>query len=430
MYAMRLRRTRFVDLPLFSGRYFTLFVLFFTLVMEALIAELHFPGSIRYLNDLLIFSLFLTMAVRPYRTARVVGIPILIATLVVFFVFSASSIVNGVRIELYLWASRNTFRGLVFFFACVTYLRKDDLPFIFDKLYVLQIISLVLALYQRFVLGLTMDYVGGIFGHGNGAGVNPFNALLFAYFLNQYLAGRTSVRKLVVVTLSSFIIAAVAEEKFTFVAFAVITLVSLLLTKVNTKVALAIVVVAVAGYVGMRILRTMYPAMFDILSSFDAIEGYLTSTSEGGYELPRVGSFSVIENLIFNNDPTKRLLGVGFGNGETSNFSFLVGPYYTLYGYLHYRWFTHQWTFFECGYLGFFAYLAFFIVVAVSLFATRWKAGEEELSSLTCCFALSLCVIISIWYNATLKTDMCYISYFSLAIGFIAMKRKSEGAVR
>ena len=47
-------RSRFADLPVFSGKAFTLFVLFFTVVMEALIAEFGFPPSIRYINDFLI----------------------------------------------------------------------------------------------------------------------------------------------------------------------------------------------------------------------------------------------------------------------------------------------------------------------------------------------------------------------------------------
>lgn len=426
MYIAHRRHKRFVDLPLFTGRTFTLFVLFFTLVMEALISELHFPSSIHYVNDLFVVSLFITVAVRPGRAARLVGVPIVVAALVTFLVFTTSAIVNEVDFALYLWALRNTFRGVVFFFACVTYLGKEDLPLIFDKLFVLQLVSLVIALYQRFVLKLNMDATGGIFGRGNGAGVNPFNALLFAYYLNQYLADKIEIKKLAVITGASLVIAAVAEEKFTFVIYVAIALISILFAKASRKLTIAVLVVAVAVCVGMSVLKTLSPNMFDVLTSGEAMEGYLTSTSSGGYELPRVGSFAVIDRLIFNHDLQKELLGVGFGNGETSSFSFLVGPYFERYGYLHYRWFTHQWTFFECGYLGFFSYLAFFVVVACTLFVSRFKYKKNERHMLTCGLALAVSVIASIWYNSGLKNDMSYIAYFSLAIGFIAMKIETK----
>lgn len=69
-------RSRFADLPVFSGKVFTLFVLFFTVVMEALIAELGFPPTIRYINDCLILILLLTILVKPAHLGVKVGGPL------------------------------------------------------------------------------------------------------------------------------------------------------------------------------------------------------------------------------------------------------------------------------------------------------------------------------------------------------------------
>lgn len=423
-------RSRFADLPVFSGKVFTLFVLFFTVVMEALIAELGFPPTIRYINDCLILILLLTILVKPAHLGVKVGGPVICVTLLLLLTFSVSSIINGVKPLLYLWAFRNTFRGFIFFSACVRYLNKDDLPGIMDALLALQIASFFLALYQHFVLGLNMDYTGGLFGHGNGAGVNPFNALLFAYYLNAYLSGNQSLRKLAVALITSLIIAGVAEEKITFVLFVVIALVSLLLTRASGKLLVALSISLVALAIGLNVLRILYPSMIEILTSIDAMNRYLTATYETGYMLPRIGSFPVIKNMFFGDSLLKSLFGVGFGNGETSSFAFLVGPYYVLYGFLNYRWFTHQWIFLECGYLGFYCYLAFFVVVLLTLLVRRRAAGRDELPYLTCSAALVVCVIISIWYNATLKVDMCYISFFSIAIGFVATRAQGEGEFR
>lgn len=422
------QRRRLVDVPLFTGRAFTLFVLFFTVVMEALISELGFPSSIRYLNDVFILVLLVSLIAKPGRVTSRVGVPVTFAALLVFFVFSSSSIINGVKPALYLWALRNTFRGFVFFFACVSYLRKEDLPRIMDALLVLQVFSLILALYQHFILGLNMDSTGGLFGHGNGAGVNPFNALIFAYFFNGYLAGAQNFKKLMLAMLSSLIIAAVAEEKITFVLLVVIVLVSLLRTRASGRLIAAVLIAGFAGLIGLSILKFLYPNMFDILISFDDMEQYLTATYDTGYVLPRIGSFPIIEDLFFGNDQLKILLGVGFGNGETSSFSFLVGPYYAAYGFLNYRWFSHQWVFLECGYLGFCCYLGFFVIVLLALLGKKRVASKEALPWLTCGTALTVCAIISIWYNATLKVDMCYITFFSLAIGFIALGSNGRGS--
>ena len=366
---------------------------------------------------------------RPGRIAKSVSVPILVSTAALFLIFTASAVVNEVRFALYLWAFRNTFRGVVFFYACVVYLRREDLTPIFDALLFLQGISVVLAIYQHFILGLNMDGTGGIFGHGNGAGVNPFNALLFSYFLNQYLAGRASVGKLGFALISSLVIAAIAEEKITFVYLLIIACVSVLLSKASHRLIVAVIVAVAGGCLGLSILKTMYPAMFDVMSSIDNMEDYLTTSYETGYMLPRIGSFPIIQSLFFKHDVLRNLLGVGFGNGETSAFSFLIGPYYALYGYLNYRWFTHQWVFLECGYVGFVFYLGFFLVIGLSLLSMRRKVERNMLSYLTCGFALAICTVISVWYNATLKVDMCYLPYFSLAIGFIATHSRQREAL-
>ena len=238
------------------------------------------------------------------------------------------------------------------------------------------------------------------------------------------------MRKLAVALITSLVIAAVAEEKITFVLFIVIALVSLLFTRASGKLLVALSISLVALAAGLNVLRTLYPSMFEILTSFDAMNQYLTVTYDTGYVLPRIGSFSVIKNMFFGDSLLRILFGVGFGNGETSSFAFLVGPYYALYGFLNYRWFSHQWIFLECGYLGFYCYLAFFIVVLLTLLARRRAAGKDELPYLTCSAALVVCVVISIWYNATLKVDMCYLSFFSIAIGFVAMRARGKGETR
>lgn len=414
-----------------TGKSLVLFVLFFTVVMEALIAELHFPESIRYVNDLFVFILFLVMVAKPKRTVSRTRCHVLLwLTLFIVFAFTMSASIRGVKPILYLWAIRNTFRGFVFFYACITFLDREDLPYIFDKLFVLQIVSLLLALYQHFALGLVRDSVGGIFGHGNGAGVNTFNALVVAYYLNRYIEGKEPAWKLIAVSVSAMIVAALAEEKASYLYLLIVFCTALIFTKMNARAAVALLIAVIAGCIGIDLIRSLFPEVIDQMGSFDAIDKYLTSTWDDGYLIPRVGAFKYITNIFFQNDPVGLLFGVGFGNGETSSFATLNGPFYLMYGWMHYRWFTHQWVFIECGWIGFISYLSFFVALGIWLIKERFVVDDRQAKPyLVMGIAYAIVTIISIWYNATLKVDMCYLAFFSLSIGVVSLNTREYEAI-
>jgi hypothetical protein len=415
-----------------TGKSLVVFVLFFTVVMEALIAEVHFPESIRYINDLFVFILFLVMIAKPKRTIRRTCCRVLLwLTFFIVLAFTMSAAIRGVTPILYLWAIRNTFRGFVFFYACITFLDREDLPDIFDKLFVLQVVNLLLALYQHFALGLVRDSVGGIFGHGNGAGVNTFNALIVAYYLNRYIEGKEPAWKLIAVSVSAMIIAALAEEKASYLYLLIVFCIGLIFTKMNARAAVALLVAVIAGCIGIGLIQSLFPEVIDQMGSFDAIDGYLTATYADGYVIPRIGAFKYITNMFFQNDPIGLLLGVGFGNGETSSFASLNGPFYLMYGWMHYRWFTHQWVFVECGWIGFISYLSFFVALGIWLLKERFVADDNQAKPyLVMGIALTIITIISIWYNATLKVDMCYLAFFSLSIGIVSLNTREAGVTQ
>lgn len=417
---------RIANYPILCGRTIVLFVLYFTVIMESLIDELHFPGAIRYLNDMAIVIAFIAMLLKPGRAVRRLHSGLLcLSVILIYWVFTLSALLREVDPILYLWATRNTFRGFIFFFACVTYLNREDLPGIFNKLLVLQVVSVALAIYQHFILGLNMDATGGIFGHGNGAGVNTYNALLVAFFLNRYLAGEERLSKFAVSMVSALIIAAVAEEKISYFNLSIIVIISLICSRHIEKIVPTLCISAIVGFIGLEILRTLYPNMFEIISNLDLINEYLRTTSDEGYVLPRIGSFQIIVERFFSDDPLGQLLGVGFGNGETGAYEFLNGPFFLSHGYLHYRWFTHQWVMIECGLVGFCAYLLFFIIIAFKMIKEKISNSDVHTYSYSVMgIGLSLISIISIWYNATLKIDMCYLAFFSLSIGFISLNTK------
>ena len=321
-----------------------------------------------------------------------------------------------------LWATRNLFRGITFFFAVTCYLDLEDLKKVFEKLYILQVVNLLLVLYQYFVLQHVQDEIGGIFGYGNGAGVNAFNALLMAYYINAYVHKKEPSYKLIVTIFSAFIIAALAEEKMTYVLF-VIVLVYYVFSAEFSFRKLGIVIIGGAGLImGLILLKNIYPDMYEVMVSLENSVEYGTQSFETGYRIPRIGALPIISQLFFKGDLRRQLFGLGFGNCETSNYSIFQIEFYNTYGQWNYRWFTHQWTFLECGYIGFGVFVFFFVACVWCMFRCKKQISNNERHFLNTGIIMGICSIVTMWYNATIKVDMCYIAYFGIAIGFVAIK--------
>lgn len=411
---------------LITGKRLVLFILYFTIVMETLIAEFHFSTSIRYINDIAILMLILLMKGKFIYVLKKSRNSIILSTLVIFLLaVSISALINFVPLRLVIWATRNTFRGIIFLLAAICYLEEDDLKIIFNILFKIQAVNLFLALYQFLILRHEMDWVGGIFGYGNGAGINMFNALLIAYFLNAYLEKKEKLSKLIFIIFSSFTIAGIAEEKVTYLFFIVIFITSLLFANISFKKIVAIGIGTLGYFGGLVLLKYNYPIMFERMTNIQKLIDYASTTYETGYMLPRIGAFSVISDIFFNSETLKSLFGLGFGNAETSGFSIFQSDFFNQYGYLNYRWFTHQWMFIEVGYAGFVTFVMFLLAILFCLIKNINTFDKNNRVYILTGIPLTLCCIITIWYNSTLKVDMSFLAYFCLAVGLIATKKSS-----
>lgn len=417
------------DKFIITARKTVLFVLYFTIVMETLISQFKFPSFIRYINDIAIIILLYFMRLKTVKKFKEIkSLSILISLLILFLCFFISSITNLVPFHLAIWAIRNTFRGIIFMIACICFLKKEDLYKIFNNLFIFQIINVLLGLYQFFILGHSMDFVGGIFGYGNGAGVNIFNALLISYYLNTYLQKKEKLIKLIIVTMTSFILAAIAEEKMTYIFFIIIVLISILFNKISLRKIVAINISIIVLLFGLKLINLYYPDMYEIMTNKNLLIEYSTKTYEEGYRIPRLGAFKFIDNKFFFNNVEDKMLGLGFGNCETSNIKIFESEFYKIYGDYNYRWFTHQWIYLECGIIGFMAYIIFFIVIILNYIKKLIKIDSDKYFIIAG-LCMTVCCIMTIWYNATLKVDMSYLAFFSISIGFVSIKNNKENEV-
>ena len=113
-----------------------------------------------------------------------------------------------------------------------------------------------------------------------------------------------------------------------------------------------------------------------------------------------------------------RLLGFGLGNCDTSIFAICNTPFYQMYGYLRYTFFSAAFLFLEVGYFGLLLYTAFFVLCFILI----WKRVKEGLCNrLHGRVALIMAVLagILIVYNASLRAEAGYMVYFMLALPFI-----------
>ena len=127
---------------------------------------------------------------------------------------------------------------------------------------------------------------------------------------------------------------------------------------------------------------------------------------------------------MFFKDNFDKIFGLGFGNCENSSFDIFNSNFYNLYGNYNYRWFTHQWTFLECGYLGIISFILLFICIGVTIILKLKDTDSKNKTYLVTGLCMVVCCVVTIWYNATLKVDMSYLAYFSIAVGVVPLINK------
>lgn len=402
-------------------------ILFFTIIFDTLIAELHFPSNIVYFNDFLWIILFVFLFKnRVLKRLKRRGLQSNIIILGIFtIILFASSIINFVDPLLVIWATRNTFRFYVFYISCIYYLDRDDLNNIFDYFFIVQILNFILAMYQYFLLGLSKDNLGGIFGHGNGMALNTFQAIVYAYFLASYFAKKQPLYKIMIITLSSIIIAALAEEKAYYIYFILVTILVVLFSRVSLKTGLVVIGCALLVPIALNLLEQIAgKGSLDILTNKEALIDYANYS----YGLSRINPFIQIKKIFFGNSIIHNLLGLGFGKCEASGFQIFTSSFYKKFGYLQYMDFTHEKRFLETGYLGFATFLLLFIDNIRSMLVRIIRFRKRDYYVITA-LVINVIAIVSCWFSCALIVGEAYIIYFGIAIAGIIVKEQYENDI-
>lgn len=397
------------------------FILFWTIISDALVAELGMSSSIQYLNDFAWVILLLYIVKNKFWTRlKYQGFSgVLYAIGAYVLICYLSAILNFVDPFLTIWASRNLIRFIVFFLSVVVFLEENDISEIFNKLLWIQIINFIIALYQYYVLGLHMDTLGGIFGHGNGAALNTFQAMVLAYFLCGYLQKKQPAYKVATILLTSLLIAALAEEKAYFVYLIVVVAGSVIINRPSFKTVIIVAAVLCAVPIGINILATVNDSWnLEVLTNMTRAVQYLDTS----YGLSRTNPFPQIQSRFFNNSLLKDLFGIGFGASENCDAaSIFTSEFYNRYAYLQYFDFTHQKKFLETGYLGFGSFLMIIVMCIVTPLKHILQNKDNDYR-LKAFIIFGIVAILSCWFSGAMIYNDAYIIFFGLAAGLVVCK--------
>lgn len=407
------------------------FILFYSLFAEFLIDVLGFPAFLRYVSDLANLVLFILVLPR-FASSSLRKQKLIFASFLVLIVYCLiSSWTNSVSPLLGVLALRNTFRGFVLFFACLIYLKDYDVEKIMHCLFYFQIANCVFSTIQYFFFGFFGDFNGGLLGFGLGKGtfLNTLNVLLLSYYSFSYIKGKEKILSLLLCVGSCLLCAVFSEEKMSLVIFSFL-IIFLLFASSGQKKKQGIFALGIVLVLGALILYIIAPDSLQVLTNFGNMEHYLNADYDN-WVIPRFQSFSYIYKNMFQHNLGYTLFGFGFGSGNASDISFLQGLIYQKFGQIHYQWFVVQWIFIEMGAVGFILYLGFFVTVILSAFK-KWASEKNRLldsdiirpAGIFC----ALFCIVSIWYNATLKTEASYLLFFALSLCLIPCTKLNKTA--
>lgn len=325
----------------------------------------------------------------------------------------------------YLWGIRNNFRFYAAFVAFGGFVTTEQAGGILKLFDILFWCNAVISLVQFFFFDISGDSLGGIFG--SFAGGNSYTVIFFcivlAFSALSYLTESSSAGAFFAKYAATVIVSALAELKFMFAVFGVITLLALLLTRATPRKLFLVILTAIAVTFGSALVAQM----FSVDTDWFTIRWMLdTLTDESGYtssgDLNRLTAITEINETIFAS-PWQRLFGMGLGNCDTASYDILVTPFFNEYGNLHYTWISYAFMYLETGYMGLLFYFGFFVFVYFSAARIGKVCSEDDL--LYCNAAKIMAVVCAIlaFYNSSLRTEAAYMAYFVLALPF-AVKRK------
>lgn len=405
------------------------FQIIYNSIIKFLISDFNIPNFSNYITDvitlLIVLVIFPTIDKNNTKISKIITMPIICIGL--FFITSIFSlIVNQTNILRYIWSFRNIFRFYAFFLGCIYLLKKEDIKKVVNILFILLILNMIVCTYQYFLQGLRDDQVGGLFGTivGGNSGMNILLSQITIYAVVMYMNKNKSIFYPITVILISLYIATISELKVYYIEILIILLISIFLSKKNNRTMIVLGLGLIATIGSIQIMYTLYPTFNDFFNK----ESILKYSASSGYsEEGNLNRFTAIQTLnkdILTNK-VEKVIGIGMGNAETSQYSILNSSFYQEYGeILRYTWFSHAFMFIEGGYIGLILYFGFFIIIFIQSRKIKYKDNISNSYMIIAQITSLMCILYGS-YNVSLRIESSgYLIYSFLAIPFIVANNK------
>ncbi len=388
---------------------------------------LNLPSFIKYINDVmwvaLLIVMFFSKQIRIKKNITPFIVISLLWLLYVLFVY----LFNYQSIFYFLWGIRNNFRFYIAFLAFSSFLDEDDIEKTLGFVDILFWVNIPISLYQFFALGYKQDYLGGIFGAERGC--NAFTTVLFALVITKsllrYFEGKERFSICLLKSGFSLILAAMAELKFFFVLFMIMVVITMIMTKFSFKKLVVLfgvgIIISFAGTILVGLFGTNQELSLEKIISLAMSENYAT-----GEDLGRFTAIPTISRSILT-EWHDRMFGMGIGNCDTSAFAICNTPFFQMYEYLHYTWFSSAFLFLETGYIGLIINLSFYVAVMV-LAIKKMKSGQGNRFFCQIAIVFAIICLILTFYNSALRKEVGYLAYFALALPFVKNNKSQEQA--
>ena len=282
----KLKQSHFPQLLIF----FILAVYFLTATLTQL---LHLPLVIQMLMDVA-WCLLGVLILINWRSLFQASIQVkaLLAVVVLFFLSTLVGLaLNYQSILYYLWGIRNNFAYLVFFFACILFLKAENIRNYWKCFDLLFAVNFLVTFFQFFILGYKQDYLGGIFGVQQGCNgrTNAFLMIVITCSIVRYLNQEEKAWVCLLKCAMALIIAALAELKMFILEFFVIIVLAVLLTKFSRKKLYLLIGGCIGGILAIQILTWIFPQWAGTFS----VKGFWQiATSSAGYSGAGNGEFN------------------------------------------------------------------------------------------------------------------------------------------
>ena len=391
--------------------------LFFVLQFQHYVSSQILPNTVSYFTDVvtLIIFLHLVREVPKNRFNKLEKVIIFSSILFIFLGFM-SNYYNNFDILKYAWAVRNNIRIFIFFVASSYFIDFSMVNKTNRLLKIAFTFNTIMVLIQFFTLPFAADFIGGIFGHSVGV-ANTYIHILLLYFLCyslvNYLNRQISVITLLYYLIPIFLISAVAELKILYVEAVILFIIISLFSKKSIQSVFKFLLIGIMLLVGTIVTLPILVQISPFFKDFFNIENIL-KIAGGSYtgqdDISRLKAISYVQTRFFHNDVIKNWIGIGLGNAEQSQFSFLQSPLFLQYERTRYNWFTLPFVMVETGLIGVVIFIYPYIYALIELILKV----KKEPSTIIAIALLSTVPLLYI-YNLTLRTEIGYLFVYLIA---------------